>query len=91
MSAITDRIDNVTRIPDNRLVPELPVPRSVKIEISPRCNYRCGFCAAHWTMGDLTHVAFMQAWNSAAFVTLREAHLRRDVRGTACEMCVAYS
>jgi MoaA/NifB/PqqE/SkfB family radical SAM enzyme len=24
---------------------ELPAPKSVKIEISPRCNYRCGFCA----------------------------------------------
>ena len=22
-----------------------PAPKSVKIEISPRCNYRCGFCA----------------------------------------------
>ena len=42
---ITDRIDRVTRIPELYQHPVLPAPRSVKIEISPRCNYRCGFCA----------------------------------------------
>jgi hypothetical protein len=33
--------------PDPAAVPQAdpPAPRSVKIEISPRCNYRCGFCA----------------------------------------------
>jgi len=45
MSKITDRIDGVTRIPDAYLHPAPPAPKSVKIEISPRCNYRCGFCA----------------------------------------------
>lgn len=42
---ITDRIDNVTKIPEEYLKPVLPAPKSVKIEVSPRCNYRCGFCA----------------------------------------------
>jgi MoaA/NifB/PqqE/SkfB family radical SAM enzyme len=42
---ITDRIDAVTRIPPKFLHAVLPGPKSVKIEISPRCNYRCGFCA----------------------------------------------
>jgi hypothetical protein len=41
-------------------------------------------------MGDLTQQSFMEAWNSEAFVHLREAHLRRDVTGTVCEKCVAY-
>ncbi|HSQ03116.1 MAG TPA: radical SAM protein [Burkholderiales bacterium] len=51
----------------------------------------CCFDAnANWTMGDLTRVSFMQAWNSESFVKLREAHLRRDVRGTVCENCIAY-
>jgi MoaA/NifB/PqqE/SkfB family radical SAM enzyme len=45
MTAITERIDNITRIPDRYLKARLPAPKSVKIEISPRCNYRCGFCA----------------------------------------------
>jgi hypothetical protein len=52
----------------------------------------CCFDAnAYWTMGDLTQQSFMQAWNSAAFSALREAHLKRDVRGTVCEACVAYA
>lgn len=42
---ITDRIDAVTKIPEKYLRPAPPAPKSVKIEISPRCNYRCGFCA----------------------------------------------
>src|SRR5678816_1467701 len=45
MATITDRIDNTTRIPASHLQPAPPAPKSVKIEISPRCNYRCGFCA----------------------------------------------
>jgi len=42
---ITDRIDAVTKIPPEFAKAVLPAPKSVKIEISPRCNYRCGFCA----------------------------------------------
>jgi radical SAM protein with 4Fe4S-binding SPASM domain len=52
----------------------------------------CCFDAnANWTMGDLTQQSFMEAWNSSAFVKLRTAHLNRDVRGTVCEQCIAYS
>ena len=40
MGTITDRIDSVTRIPPKYLHAALPAPKSVKIEISPRCNYR---------------------------------------------------
>jgi hypothetical protein len=40
-------------------------------------------------MGDLTAASFLECWQSPAFRALREAHLRRDVRGTACETCVA--
>lgn len=42
---ITDRIDAVTKIPPEFMKARVPAPKSVKIEISPRCNYRCGFCA----------------------------------------------
>ena len=42
---ITSRIDAITLIPETHRAAELPAPRSVKIELSPRCNYRCGFCA----------------------------------------------
>jgi MoaA/NifB/PqqE/SkfB family radical SAM enzyme len=43
-----------------------------------------------WIMADLNEVAFMQGWNSPAFVALRGAHLRKDVSGTICQDCVAY-
>jgi hypothetical protein len=42
---------------------------------------------SNWTMADLGKQSFMDAWNSLAFVNLREAHLRKDVRGTVCEKC----
>jgi hypothetical protein len=35
MGSITDRIDNVTRIPPAYQHAKLPAPKSVKIEISP--------------------------------------------------------
>ena len=50
----------------------------------------CFDATAHWTMGDLTKQSFMEAWNSSAFTALRAAHLKKDVRGTVCEQCIAY-
>jgi MoaA/NifB/PqqE/SkfB family radical SAM enzyme len=50
----------------------------------------CFDATANWTMGDLTKVPFMDAWNSQPFVKLRAAHLKKDVRGTVCENCIAY-
>ena len=40
---ITQRIDAITKVAHFSAL--APAPRSVKIEVSPRCNYRCGFCA----------------------------------------------
>jgi radical SAM protein with 4Fe4S-binding SPASM domain len=51
----------------------------------------CFDAAASWTMGDLVEQPFMSAWNSPAFVKLREAHLHKDVRDTPCEQCIAYA
>jgi MoaA/NifB/PqqE/SkfB family radical SAM enzyme len=51
----------------------------------------CFDATANWTMGDLTRQSFMDAWNAPGFVKLRQAHLNKDVRGTVCENCVAYS
>ena len=44
-ATITARIDAVTRIPATHLAEAPPPPRSVKIELTSQCNYRCGFCA----------------------------------------------
>lgn len=41
---ITSRIDEVTRIPPSHLMVKPPAPRSVKIELTANCNYRCSFC-----------------------------------------------
>jgi hypothetical protein len=43
--SITRRIDEITRIPVEKLATELPAPKAVKIELTGRCNYRCSFCA----------------------------------------------
>ncbi len=56
-----------------------------------RLSACCFDATANWTMGDLTNMPFMKAWNSEPFVNLRAAHLRQDVKGTVCENCVAYS
>ena len=42
---ITDRIDNITQIPPEYRVSDAPVPRSVKIELTGRCDFKCFFCA----------------------------------------------
>ena len=42
---ITDRIDSITNVSDEYRAAILPAPKSVKIELTGRCNYRCGFCA----------------------------------------------
>jgi radical SAM protein with 4Fe4S-binding SPASM domain len=42
---ITDKIDNITHIPEEYKSANPPCPKSVKIELTGRCNYRCGFCA----------------------------------------------
>ena len=43
---ITQRIDAITRIPPEYRALDLPPPKSVKIELTARCNYACSFCAS---------------------------------------------
>jgi pyruvate-formate lyase-activating enzyme len=42
---ICERIDAVTLIGQERMGAVVPAPKSVKIEVSPRCNFRCSYCA----------------------------------------------
>ena len=42
---ITDKIDSITYVPDSYRKEVCPAPKAVKIELSPRCNYRCKFCS----------------------------------------------
>ena len=43
--SITERIDNITHLKEDYKQAKPPCPKSVKIELTGRCNYRCGFCA----------------------------------------------
>ncbi len=49
---ITDRIDAITRIAPEYRGTILPTPRSVKIELTGRCNYACRFCARSMALRD---------------------------------------
>ena len=42
---ITERIDAITRIPAEYAQAAPPIPRSVKIELTARCDFNCFFCA----------------------------------------------
>jgi MoaA/NifB/PqqE/SkfB family radical SAM enzyme len=42
---ITEKIDRITGITPEYSKEVCPAPKSVKIELSPRCNLRCKFCA----------------------------------------------
>lgn len=42
---ITDKIDSITKISDEYRHEILPAPRSVKLELTGKCNFACTFCA----------------------------------------------
>lgn len=45
MSTITSRIDAITALAPVYRQEVCPAPRSVKIELTGRCNFKCSFCA----------------------------------------------
>lgn len=54
--SITARIDAITKIPDEFRVPAPPCPRSVKIELTGRCNFACAFCARSQRLREQQHM-----------------------------------
>lgn len=46
MRSISSKIDAITHIAPEYRAPFIPIPRSVKIELTARCNYACSFCAS---------------------------------------------
>ena len=42
---ITERIDHITKVTQDFWKATLPAPKSVKIELTSRCNFSCGFCS----------------------------------------------
>lgn len=49
---ITERIDRITFISDEYRVAKPPIPKSVKIELTARCDFQCFFCASHSRLRD---------------------------------------
>ena len=73
---ITQKIDQVTFIEEEYLVEECPPPKSVKIEITNRCNYQCSFCSLRTrvTPGkqDMSKENFMRVVDEAAESGVKE-------------------
>lgn len=42
-------------------------------------------------MGDLKTMSLLEAWESPAFVALRQRHLQKQADGTPCGECIAYA
>jgi MoaA/NifB/PqqE/SkfB family radical SAM enzyme len=75
---ITSRIDAVTRIPAACMVADPPPPRSVKIELTSQCNYRCGFCAHRLRMkkrGEMSWPLYTQLVGEMADAGVEELGL----------------
>jgi hypothetical protein len=52
MQKITERIDRITRLDREYRSPAPPIPRSVKIELTARCDFQCFFCASAMRLRD---------------------------------------
>jgi len=50
--SITERIDRITLLTAEQRSETPPVPRSVKIELTARCDFKCFFCASHMRLRD---------------------------------------
>lgn len=69
--SITARIDAITHLPPERRATVIPPPRSVKIELTGRCNFACSFCAR----GDMLRQQkdMDQAFFNRIAIEMREA------------------
>lgn len=50
--SIKERLKPITHIPEERLTVTPPCPKSVKIELTSRCNYKCQYCAISFRDGQ---------------------------------------
>ena len=56
MSSIRERISQVSHISENRLLDKPPLPKSVKIEVTARCDLQCYFCAVTYKDRGKGHI-----------------------------------
>ena len=55
---ITERIDATTFIDSTHLGVNIPAPKSVKIELTGRCNFNCSFCARSMKLREQSDMDF---------------------------------
>jgi radical SAM protein with 4Fe4S-binding SPASM domain len=67
---------------------------SLMTEGHVRCNGEVSLCcfdaSGRFRVGNLHKDTWMDIWHNEAFTKVREAHLKKDLKGTVCEDCVAY-
>lgn len=56
--SIRQRLNGIVRIPQDYKVPNPPCPKSVKIELTPRCNYHCQYCGYSFRPDKRTDMDF---------------------------------
>jgi hypothetical protein len=56
MAGITERIDRITKLTPAYRSPTPPVPKSVKIELTARCDFKCFFCASAMRLRDKAEI-----------------------------------
>jgi len=56
MTTISQRIDSITHITEERYTVAPPAPKSVKIELTAKCNFRCVFCASTDDLRDKAEI-----------------------------------
>jgi len=54
---ITEKIDKITGISTDYLTTLPPAPRSVKIELTGKCNFQCNFCAHSQRLRDVDEMS----------------------------------
>lgn len=71
MGTITRRIERLKNLSAEYARPAPPVPKSVKIELTARCDMQCSFCASHTRPGPKTDMR--QNFFERIVTELREA------------------
>lgn len=77
-NSIIARVDRTTHVDVSRLVPAPAFPKSLKIEITSRCNFQCTYCAHKKGMrrtGDMDWDLFLKIISDAVSAGVKEVGL----------------